>query len=62
MARRAAGWHGAGRAAIPSTAQAVDGMEVLTGLASDPFSIWGMSRNGQFLVGVTDGGSNNYRG
>ena len=48
--------------AIPSTAQAVDGMEVLTGLASDPFSIWGMSRNGQFLVGVTDGGSNNYRG
>ncbi len=47
--------------AIPSAAQAVDGMEVLTGLASDFGSVWGMSRNGRFIFGVTDNGSNNFR-
>ncbi|MDZ4368308.1 MAG: hypothetical protein U0987_14965, partial [Afipia sp.] len=48
--------------AIPSAAQAVDGMEVLTGLGSDFGSVWGMSRNGRFVFGVTDGGAGNYRG
>ncbi|MGL5166299.1 MAG: hypothetical protein ACRC9K_10485, partial [Afipia sp.] len=47
--------------AIPSTAQAVDGMEVLTGLASGYSSVWGMSRNGRFVFGITDGGAGNAR-
>lgn len=48
--------------AIPSAAQAVDGLEVLTGTGLGSFyEFWGMSRNGRFLFGVTDGGFGNYR-
>lgn len=61
-------WHAAALAgtalaalAIPSAAQAVDGLEVLTGLGGAPDSFWGMSRNGRVLFGVADGGYGNYR-
>lgn len=47
--------------AVPSAASAQDGIEVLTGYASEDSSIWGMSRNGNFLFGITDGGYGNFR-
>lgn len=48
--------------AVPSAASAQDGIEVLTGFASDPGSVSGMSRNGNFVFGFTDGGFGNLRG
>lgn len=48
--------------AMPSAAQAVDGMEVLTGLGSTYGSVLGMSRNGAFIIGTTDNGFNSSRG
>lgn len=48
--------------AIPSAAQAVDGIEVVTGTGLGSFyELWGMSRNGRFVFGVTDGGAGNFR-
>ncbi|MBB5054270.1 putative HAF family extracellular repeat protein [Afipia massiliensis] len=48
--------------ALPSVASARDGIEVLTGTGLGSFfELWGMSRNGRFLFGVTDGGAGNYR-
>jgi probable HAF family extracellular repeat protein len=49
-------------AAVPFAASGQDGIEVLTGPASDPDSVSGMSRNGNFVFGLTDGGFNNPRG
>ena len=48
--------------AFPSTANAVDGIDVLTGLASVYGSVLGMSRNGNFIIGTTDNGFNSSRG
>lgn len=47
--------------AIPSAASAVDGLEVPGGYAAGYSSVWGMSRNGAFLFGITDNGFGNAR-
>lgn len=48
--------------ALSPAASARDGIEVLTGLASDYGSVLGMSRNGAFIIGTTDNGFNSSRG
>ncbi|MCP4618306.1 MAG: autotransporter domain-containing protein [Bradyrhizobium sp.] len=47
--------------AVPAAAPAQDGIEVFTGPGGAYDSFWGMSRNGRFLFGVTDGGAGNFR-
>jgi probable HAF family extracellular repeat protein len=47
--------------ALSPAASARDGIEIPTGFASDYGSVWGMSRNGNILFGVTDGGFGNFR-
>lgn len=47
--------------AVPSAASARDGLEVLGGYAAGYSSVWGMSRNGAFLFGITDNGFGNAR-